>query len=461
MTKQSLKDRLKKIKINKYKSLFIAGSVALLPSLFKQHQTWQFNLPKKITADIIVIGADTISSQAFYENVKYFPEQKTWKYNHKNRDIDVYYLFDHKNSNLYNEEKLEKQHLVNRYDTAVISYKQKFINVTSKSNPIPNLVNLNFNDLEGKNFYKTPYLSETQEVEKVEPQAKKADDFSLVIKNQVEVMYNKSQESEGLGAKAFYLENENSITMVEYKADPSLPKEKRERLQEILDTRYNREDVLYNYDHEYQHFLNAKSGINGLGMTLEQTYRRRLHDELSANIKQFWKQREAYLQSGCQSNKLTSKTKFYHELIERGLIKPKLGEKISPQEQRYIAEGMQKAWDEKSRPFYQKSTLKYVRNRLKNNPAYKTKGSDEAYEKLLNDIYTYTVDGQTFNLRPYVKEFEINTQDGQELSAMREERGFIENDAISYQKQTKSKADFNRYIATQKTKHAILKHKSR
>ncbi|MFV0626759.1 MAG: hypothetical protein ACK5N8_05370 [Alphaproteobacteria bacterium] len=457
MSGKSLKDKIKSIKIakiNKYKALFIASAIGVIPSLFRENKKISFQLPSPITAEIVVIGNDTISAAEFYKNITYNVPCDEWFYRKENKRYPLNILFNYGLLNEVRANKLEKSELTHHHQISSITYKEKIVDVSlTESNPAS--ISYNISELEKNNSYETFLLKRNQPKEKTQVQMQEQETTpSPLLKKPIRVFYNKTQKKEGLGAMAFYMEHNNSITMTRLEADESIPEEERKALQKTFDERYNREDLMYNYDHEYHHYLNAQKGINKYGMSPEQMYLRKCHDELSANLKQFWKQREAYLKSGNDPKKLITKTTFYDDLVKSGKISPVYGGKISEKEMKYIAEGMQKVWIEYSLPFYRKAHVRYVENRIKTNPAYKTPEGTKEYYRILNEIYKYNVNGQELNLYPYIKEFSIPYDDMKEINKMKTDRGFIENDAISYVRDTKDKKSLNEYIALQKVKYA-------
>ena len=71
----------------------------------------------------------------------------------------------------------------------------------------------------------------------------------------------------------------------------------------------------------------------------------------------------------------------------------------------------------------------------------------------MNEIYQYDVNGQKISLFPFVKEFRIPQKDKLAIDEMKKERGFIENDAISYVRDFGGKKALNEYIGAQKAKY--------
>ena len=96
-----------------------------------------------------------------------------------------------------------------------------------------------------------------------------------------------------------------------------------EELQKVVDV-YNDK---YNctYRHEYQHYLNAVSGIGRAGQSYENKFVECCLDEVSANIAQLLEQRKHYLESGRDLSFFTSRFKFYREAVESGKVKPAAG----------------------------------------------------------------------------------------------------------------------------------------
>lgn len=173
----------------------------------------------------------------------------------------------------------------------------------------------------------------------------------LKLKNSVDTVYvryamgsQKKYMSDivyGMGAKdslgylpSFGRYNYDRLNLRYFKADS-------EELQKVVDV-YNDK---YNctYRHEYQHYLNAVSGIGRAGQSYENKFVECCLDEVSANIAQLLEQRKHYLESGRDLSFFTSRFKFYREAVESGKVKPAAGI-YSKKEVELIAGGVFDAW---------------------------------------------------------------------------------------------------------------------
>lgn len=123
-------------------------------------------------------------------------------------------------------------------------------------------------------------------------------------------------------------------------ADPELQKH-----YELYNNEYN-----CTWRHEYQHFLNAKAGINKSGQSYETKFAEMCFDEISANIAQLLEQRRQYFEHGCNPKYITNQFRFYCSyLIKTENPDP---EKIYPEEAKIIAEGIFDMWKNKKLPLY-------------------------------------------------------------------------------------------------------------
>lgn len=95
------------------------------------------------------------------------------------------------------------------------------------------------------------------------------------------------------------------------------------------------------FDHEYQHFLNAKNGILKSGQSYGRIFSFMCMDEVSANIAQLCAQREKYIRTK-DINKIASRYKFYREWV---LLHPEIQpHQLSEEEVRVIAAGIFDEW---------------------------------------------------------------------------------------------------------------------
>ncbi len=172
----------------------------------------------------------------------------------------------------------------------------------------------------------------------------------------VYVRYAKFVENPGEGDIVFRMEANDSLgylpTLGNYSYDRlnlRYFKADNDELQKIVDV-YN---DAYNctYRHEYQHYLNAVSGIGRAGQSYENKFVECCLDEISANIAQLLEQRKHYLENGKDLSFITRRFYFYKKALERGEIKP-VAEHLTEKEIRFIANNVFDSWMEKKFDMY-------------------------------------------------------------------------------------------------------------
>ena len=122
-----------------------------------------------------------------------------------------------------------------------------------------------------------------------------------------------------------------------------------DELQKIVDV-YN---DAYNctHRHEYQHYLNAVSGIGRAGQSYENKFVECCLDEVSANIAQLLEQRKHYLENGNDLSFITGRFSFYKKALEQKKIKPTV-DGLTEEEIRFIGNGVFDTWMEKKFNMY-------------------------------------------------------------------------------------------------------------
>lgn len=131
-----------------------------------------------------------------------------------------------------------------------------------------------------------------------------------------------------------------------------------------LQSRY---DILNNdrnctWRHEYQHFLNARAGLNKSGQSYETKFAEMCFDEISACIAQLCEQRRQYFEFNRNSKYITNQFKFYQNYLE-SLSNPD-PIKISKEEEKFIALGVFEKWKEDILPVYIKRNAKRTKECL-------------------------------------------------------------------------------------------------
>lgn len=159
------------------------------------------------------------------------------------------------------------------------------------------------------------------------------------------------------------------------------------KLQEKEDE-YNDE---YNqtYAHEDWHYINGVNGIMNVGQSYEVKFVEVCMDEVSANLRQFLKQRKKYLESGKNPKYITSRFSFYHDLINEGKVVPT--DKISTKEQKLIAVGVFDAWMKDKFDLYSYKNYERTKFILLKTNYNGIQENSELHQKLMTKCFT--IDG--------------------------------------------------------------------
>lgn len=134
--------------------------------------------------------------------------------------------------------------------------------------------------------------------------------------------------------------------------DPELQK-----YYDLFNNEYNR-----TWRHEYQHFLNARAGIDKSGQSYETKFAEMCFNEISANIAQLLEQRRQYFEHGRNSKYITNQFKFYRDYLNG--MENADPEKINPAEAKFIAEGTFDMWIKRKLPLYYERNFKRTKNCL-------------------------------------------------------------------------------------------------
>lgn len=106
--------------------------------------------------------------------------------------------------------------------------------------------------------------------------------------------------------------------------------------------------------HEYQHFLNAKAGIQKSGHSYETKFSHACMDEVSANIAQLLEQRKNYIKTG-DLNRITDRFDFYRQWV---VTQPQpLSAEIGENEKKMIANGVFDSWKNDKFEIYEKANF--------------------------------------------------------------------------------------------------------
>lgn len=136
--------------------------------------------------------------------------------------------------------------------------------------------------------------------------------------------------------------------------------------------------------HEYQHFLNAKSGILKSGQSYETKFGHACMDEVSANLAQLLEQRQNY-QKTKDINRITDRFDFYRQWILSH--KGEISNKLSEEEKNFIANGVFDAWKNDKFKIYEENNFKIARCRLRNADYNGCIDHPEDHKQIMHDIF--------------------------------------------------------------------------
>ncbi len=120
----------------------------------------------------------------------------------------------------------------------------------------------------------------------------------------------------------------------------------------VLNKKYQENNDDYNCTtrHEFQHFLNIKSGIERSGQSYEVKFAELCMDEVSANIAQLLEQRKNFFKYGKDYAHICARFIEYRHYLEQH---PETAEKdITPAEAKFIAEYVFDSWHKDKYPIY-------------------------------------------------------------------------------------------------------------
>ena len=139
------------------------------------------------------------------------------------------------------------------------------------------------------------------------------------------------------------------------------------------------------YAHEYQHYLNQKNGLHSWNSYRVKFVEVAL-DEISANIAQCVAQRKNYIERGKNIDNITNRFALYKEAIQSGEINP-TEEKISPQEQKIIAQTVFDTWMREKYGIYVQRMRGRTKYYLQDAPYQALKEDKKTHNKIMNKIF--------------------------------------------------------------------------
>ena len=155
--------------------------------------------------------------------------------------------------------------------------------------------------------------------------------------------------------------------------------------------------------HEYQHYLNMKSGMRNWN-SYPTKYVECCLDEVSANIAQCLEQRRNYVKHSRDLNYVTNRFKFYKDAVWDGAVYPRIG-KISEDELKFIANGVFDAWMHDKYELYEERNFERTRYYLQNAPYMATQDNKKAHDETMRKIFN--INGYDFWKYISVREQEI------------------------------------------------------
>ena len=211
--------------------------------------------------------------------------------------------------------------------------------------------------------------------------------YTRVVDFQVDTL----QQSET--AAAYYSPANNSIT---------------ENYVEGEDNSFNQS--LATVAHEAKHRDNHLSGLDNLPMSLEQYYKTRCHDEISANIVELLQIRQQWLGAKSDSErseieKINPRFSFYFEALKEGKITNKHSKvKEFDEEMKFIAQGVQNMWMSTLDYLCDKNHCEQTKNFLSRHD-YDELAPNEANYRAYVD-YVYKIGGIDFGV--YLEDIKCN-----------------------------------------------------
>lgn len=208
----------------------------------------------------------------------------------------------------------------------------------------------------------------------------------------VRVRYAKNREKQysstivyGMGARdslgylpSFGLYSWDQLKMRYFKAD----NEKLQRIVDKFNDKYN-----CTRRHEYQHYLNALSGIARGGQSYETKFVECCLDEVSANIAQLLEQRKNYLENGKDASYITWRFKFYVDSVKSGKVKPQAGV-YTKEEIMLIADGVFDVWMKEKFDLYVKSSSGRAINILRKTNYNGIQPNETRHRELMTKCFT-------------------------------------------------------------------------
>ncbi len=102
-------------------------------------------------------------------------------------------------------------------------------------------------------------------------------------------------------------------------------------------------------EHEGQHFKNMKAGLLRCGQSYETKFSEQCMDEVAANLKQFLKQRQNYIENRYNRDFITERFSFYYAWLDSN---PQPSEKISSEEAAFIINSIFDSWKKEKFDIY-------------------------------------------------------------------------------------------------------------
>lgn len=140
------------------------------------------------------------------------------------------------------------------------------------------------------------------------------------------------------------------------------------------------------YRHEYQHYLNMKSGMRNWN-SYPIKFAENCLDEISANIAQCLEQRRNYVKHNRDINYITHRFKFYKDAVWDGAVYPKMG-RISEDELKFIANGVFDSWMHDKYDLYEENNFSRTKYYLENAPYMATQENKKIHEETMKKIFT-------------------------------------------------------------------------
>ena len=155
--------------------------------------------------------------------------------------------------------------------------------------------------------------------------------------------------------------------------------------------------------HEYQHYLNMKSGMRNWN-SYPTKYVECCLDEVSANIAQCLEQRRNYVKHNRDLNYVTNRFKFYKDAVWDGAVYPRMG-RISEDELKFIANGVFDAWMHDKYELYEERNFNRAKYYLQDAPYMATQENKKAHDETMKRIFN--INGYDFWKYISVREQEI------------------------------------------------------